>query len=191
MSLLGKLLGRSTPPEPTLDQLFALTDATLTLQAGIGLRPTGLGSVAYRAAEGRASGDVTADAEALVESGGGPDVERSVDSFGYTWLLLRHDAADTPGLVTDLHAVNSDLVAAGFGPTLLCSLVTLDDGAGRRVGLVYLYKRGTFYPFAPTGAQSRDTAYELQMRAAVGADLPVEPDLARWFPVWGAPGLAG
>jgi hypothetical protein len=189
VSLLGKLLGRSTPPEPTLDQLFALTDAALTLEAALDLRPTGLGTVAYRAAEGRASSDVTTDAEALVESGGGPDVERSVDEFGFTWLLLRHDPADTPGLVTDLHAVNSDLVAAGFGPTLLCSLVALDDGAGHRVGLVYLYKRGTFYPFAPTGAQTRDTAYELQVRAAVGSDLPVEPDVSRWFPVWGAPGL--
>jgi hypothetical protein len=27
------------------------------------------------------------------------------------------------------------------------------------------------------------------VRAAVGSDLPVEPDLSRWFPVWGAPGL--
>jgi hypothetical protein len=189
VSLLGRLLGRSTPPQPTLDQLFALTDATLTLEAALGLEPTGLGSVAYRAAEGRAASDVTADAEALVEAGGGPEVERSVDGFGYTWLLLRHDPADTPGLVTDLHAVNSDLVAAGFGPTLLCSLVALDDGAGHRVGLVYLYKRGTFYPFAPNGERSRDSAYELQVRAAVGSDLPVEKDVSRWFPVWGAPGL--
>ncbi len=189
MSLLDKLLGRSTPPQPTLDQLFALTDAALTLEAAMGLKPTGLGSVAYRAAEGRASADVTADAEALVGTGGGPAVERSVDAFGYTWLLVRHDPRDTPGLVTDLHAVNSDLVAAGFGPTLLCSLVTLADGAGHQVGLVYLYKRGTFYPFAPSGAKARDTAFELQVRAAVGSDLPVEPEVTRWFPVWGAPGL--
>jgi hypothetical protein len=64
------------------------------------------------------------------------------------------------------------------------------DGSGRRLGLVYLYKRGTFYPFAPTGDQQRDSAYELQVRGALGADLPVEADLSRWFPVWGAPGLS-
>jgi hypothetical protein len=67
--------------------------------------------------------------------------------------------------------------------------VSLADEDGRRVALVYLYKRGTFYPFTPTGPQQRDTAFELQVRSAVGADLPVEPDLSRWFPVWGAPGL--
>lgn len=189
MSLLDKILGRSTPPRPTLDQLFALTDAALTLEASMDLRPTGLGSVAYRAAEGRAAADVTADAEALVETGGGPQVERSVDRFGFTWLLVRHDPSDMSGLVTDLHAVNSDLVASGFGPTLLCSLAGFADDSGHKVSLVYLYKRGTFYPFAPTGDQTRDSSLELQVRGAVGSDLPVEPDVSRWFPVWGAPGL--
>jgi hypothetical protein len=27
------------------------------------------------------------------------------------------------------------------------------------------------------------------VRAQLGEDLKIEPDLARWFPVWGAPGL--
>jgi hypothetical protein len=37
--------------------------------------------------------------------------------------------------------------------------------------------------------ERRDNALELQVRGAVGADLPIEGDLGRWFPVWGAPGL--
>jgi hypothetical protein len=57
---------------------------------------------------------------------------------------------------------------------------------------VYLYKRGTFYPFAPVDpdAQRRDSALELQVRALVASDLPIESDLTRWFPIWGAPGLS-
>ena len=51
--------------------------------------------------------------------------------------------------MTDLHAVNSTLQDSGFGPTLLCSLVVFADPDGRRLGLVYLFKQGTFYPFAP------------------------------------------
>jgi hypothetical protein len=54
---------------------------------------------------------------------------------------------------------------------------------------VYLYKRGTFYPFAPLDNERRDNALELQVRGAVGVDLKIEPDLNRWFAVWGAPGL--
>ena len=54
---------------------------------------------------------------------------------------------------------------------------------------MYLYKRGTFYPFAPTGAQTRDSLFERQVRDLLGSDLKIEPDLARWMPLWGAPGL--
>jgi hypothetical protein len=57
------------------------------------------------------------------------------------------------------------------------------------VGIVYLYKRGTFYPFAPQTGERRDNALELEVRGNVGADLKIETDLSRWFPVWGAPGL--
>jgi hypothetical protein len=92
-------------------------------------------------------------------------------------------------LVTDLHAVNTSLQEQGFGPSLLCSLVAFTDPAGRRLGLVYLYKQGTFYPFAPQDGQKRDNLLEIQIRDLVKNDLPVEPQLNRWMPLWGAPGL--
>lgn len=189
MSLLRRILGRSAPPAPDLDALFALPGAALTLQSALDLAPTGQGAVCFREAEGAAATSTVTDVTALLDADDGPQVERTVDEFGFTWLLVRHDPGDVAGLVTDLHAVNATLADAGFGPTLLCSVLGLADVSGRRVGLVYLYKRGTFYPFAPRGQKQRDTAFELQVRAAVGADLPVEPDLSRWFPVWGAPAV--
>ena len=189
MGLLSRVLGRSTPPAPTLDALFALPTAALTIESAMGLRPTGVGSVCFRAAEGGASRATVTDVEALLEVGGAPDVERSVDSFGFTWLLLRREPDDVSGLVTGLHAVNASLQDNGFGPALLCSLMGFADSSGRGLSLVYLYKRGTFYPFAPVSNEARDNAFEIEVRGALGADLPVEPDLTRWFPVWGAPGI--
>lgn len=183
------LLGRSKPAQPDLDRLFALPTAALTLEAASGFLPTGLGSVCFRAAEGGAFAAVEKEVRELLDAGDGPKVETSTDSYGYTWLLSRHDPSDVTGLVTDLHAINSSLEAAGFGPSLLCSLVGFTGPAGERLALVYLYKRGTFYPFAPQPGDKRNNALEIQVRAAVGADLPVEDDLSRWFPVWGAPGL--
>ena len=116
-------------------------------------------------------------------------MEVSTDSYGFTWLVCQHDPSDPAGLVTDLHAVNSSLEMGGFGPQLLCTIMAFRDAGGRSLGLVYLYKRGTFYPFAPQSGQRRDNALELQIRGAIGDDLKIEPDLNRWFPVWGAPGL--
>ncbi len=193
MGFFDTVLGRTKPVKADLDDLFALPSAALTLQAGLDFVPTGLGSVCFKAAEGAAFARTQADVQQLLDSssaGSAPKVELSKDSFGYTWLLVRHDAADVPGLVTDLHAVNSGLQDAGFGPQLLCSLISFAHADGRRLALVYLYKRGTFYPFAPLGTdQHRDNALEIQAQGTLANDMKVEPELTRWFPVWGAPGL--
>lgn len=194
MGLLDRLLGRrvlggAPPPAPDLDRLFAVPPAALSLEAATGFRPTGTGSVCYRAPEGGAFGQVQTDVQQLLDLGGGPAVQRSVDEYGFTWLLARSDPPDVSALVTDLHAVNTTLADSGFGPALLCSLVGFADATGHRLALVYLYKRGTFYPFAPAGRSQRDSALELQVRGVLAGELQVEPELSRWFPVWGAPGL--
>nr|WP_202514013.1 MULTISPECIES: hypothetical protein [unclassified Streptomyces] len=192
--MLDTILGRSKPVRPDLDQLFAVPSAALTLQAATGLTPTGLGSVCFAGVEGSAFARVQQDVRELLDADtvrGGVPVEFSRDAYDYTWLLARQAPEDTAALVNDLHAVNTLLQDGGFGPQLLCSLVGFRDERGRALALVYLYKRGTFYPFAPVagGAEKRDNQLELEVRAALGDDLRVEQDLARWFPVWGAPGL--
>ena len=53
--------------------------------------------------------------------------------------------------------------------------------------LVYLFKRGTFYPFVPTGHEQRSTEEEFRLRSLVAEDLQVESDLDRWFPLWDLP----
>jgi len=189
VKIWDSLMGRRQPIMANLDSLFALPTASITLQTAAGFNPTGMGSVCYRSAEGAAFAQTQTDVVALLDADEGPDVEHSTDQYGFTWLLARHDAADVAGLVTDLHAVNTTLEGQGFGPGLLCSLVGFTDAAGRRLGLVYLYKQGTFYPFVPLEGQHRDNLAEISIRDLIRGDLPVEPQMSRWMPVWGAPGL--
>jgi hypothetical protein len=194
MGFLDTLFGRTKPVQPRLDDLFGLPSAAITLQASSGFTPTGSGSVCFRAVEGKTFDDVQKDVRELLDMGaskpgGGLPVEVTKDSYGYTWLVSSHLSDEVDALVTDLHAVNSTLVDNGFGPQLLCTLVAFRDESERRLALVYLYKRGTFYPFAPLAGERRDNALELQIRGALADDLKIEPDLTRWFPVWGAPGL--
>ncbi|MET9350087.1 PspA-associated protein PspAB [Streptomyces termitum] len=214
MGLLDSILGRSRPVRPDLDRLFGLPAAALTLQAGTGLTPAGTGSVCFAAVEGGAFARLKEEIRGLLGTGaapGPPPVAYVPDAYGYTWITVRRPADDLIALVNDLHAVNSLLEEAGFGPNLLCSLTAFrDPGAGtfrdpgtgteagagtgagaRELALVYLYKRGTFYPFAPLAdrAETRDGALELQVRGLLADDLAMEPDLERWFPVWDAPGL--
>jgi PspA associated protein B len=189
VGIFGNLFGRSDPPKPNLDNLFAVPSAAVTLEAAAGFKPTGLASVCYRQAEGGAFATTQSDVQELLDADVGPKVERSTDDFGFTWLVCRRDPSELSELITEIHAVNSSLENAGFGPSLLCSLVSFEDAAARRFGLVYLYKQGTFYPFAPAKGHQRDNALELQIRGVLGDDLTIEPELGRWMAVWGAPGL--
>ncbi len=189
MGLFKSIFGRSDPPRANLDNLFAVPSAAITLEAGAGFTSTGVASVCYRQAEGGAFASTQSDIQQLLDADGGPKVERTVDDFGYTWLVCRGDPAELSDLITDVHAVNSSLENAGFGPSLLCSLVVFADANGRRFALVYLYKHGTFYPFAPIGKHNRDNALELQVRGLLADDLVIEPELGQWMAVWGAPGL--
>ncbi|MFI5682469.1 hypothetical protein [Streptomyces sp. NPDC051636] len=194
MGFLDILLGRTKPAAPDLDQLFALPSAAVTLQAAAGFTPTGGGAVCFATVEGAVFEQTHQEVQALLDADAdrtGPPVELRQDDYGYSWLVSQRAPDQLPQLVNDLHAVNSSLEANGFGPQLLCSLAGFQDASGRRLALVYLYKRGTFYPFAPQPgtSQRRDSSLELQVKAALANDLRIEQDLSRWFPVWGAPGL--
>ncbi|WP_055489702.1 hypothetical protein [Streptomyces sp. TP-A0356] len=194
MGFLDILLGRTKPVAPDLDQLFALPSAAVTLEAAAGFTPTGNGAVCFATVEGGAFAQANREVQALLDADNdrtGPPVELRRDDYGYSWLVSRRAPDQLSALVNDLHAVNSAMEVNGFGPQLLCSVAGFQDQSGRRLGLVYLYKRGTFYPFAPLAGQGerRDNALELQIKAALADDLRVEQDLGRWFPIWGAPGL--
>ncbi len=189
MGFFDALMGRRKPARPDLDAIFGLPSGAITLSASLGFEPTGSGAVAFRVPEGRAFSEVQAEVEALLAASGNPAVEVTADQYGYTWLVITTDPPDVAALVTHLHAVNLSLQDGGFGPQLLCSMVTFVGRDGRRLAMVYLFKQGAFYPFAPATDTTRDSVLELQVRDLLRDDLAVEGDVSRWFPIWGAPGL--
>jgi hypothetical protein len=138
------------------------------------------------------------------------------DSFGYRWILVEggelddlvtrvhmvHSSIEEGGWGTQLlcsvfgFAPGGDpdgdsgpASAAGRGtpPPLPGDAREPTEAVDRPVYLVYLAKRGTFYPFAPSGKEQRDTELELRLRSILGDDLPVETDLSNWFPIWDLP----
>ncbi|MET8164723.1 hypothetical protein ABZT34_10760 [Streptomyces sp. NPDC005329] len=202
MGLLEILLGRTKPVVPDLDQLFALPSAAVTLEAAAGFTPTGQGAVCFATVEGSAFEQTHREVQALLDADTertGPPVRLVRDDYGYSWLVSQRAPDQLPLLVNDLHAVNSAMEVNGFGPQLLCSLAGFEEqrGAareadGRRLALVYLYKRGSFYPLCTRSDQhKRDNALELQVAALLADDLRIEKDTSRWFPLWDAPGLSG
>ncbi len=194
MGLFDTIMGRTKRVAPKLDALFSLPSAAVTLELQAGLITSGKAGVCWKPPAGQAPADVQAELESLLDlndtAGTGPSLTSVEDDLGFRWLLV--DGTDLDDLVTQAHQVNTLLSEAGWGPQLLCSVFGLTpapnaDSSARACYLVYLYKRGSFYPFCPTSENSRDNEFELRLRSTIGADLPIEPDLSRWMALWGLP----
>ena len=190
MGLGDLLFGRKKLKAPEKERLFAIATAGVTLSTELGLKPVAAG-VCFKPLS--ASEFVRVENEiqellAKVAEENGTKIERSSDSFGYEWLVLRD--SDLEDLVTAVHAIGEELIARGFGAQLLAAVFRFEseEQEGRPVFFVYGYKRSAFWPFVPTGTdQQRDNAKELELKAKLENELPIEPDIARWFGVFDAP----
>ena len=190
MGLLDNVLGRRRAAKPASDRLFAITTAYIDLQARSGVVTRGTAAIVFQPL---ATGDfeqLVSDVEAVVRSTGeetASTVERSTDTFGYHWMIVRDD--DVDDLAVGINAVSDELATGGYADRVLCAVFAFADAQGAPLYLIYNYKRGTWYPFAPSAAavQERDTERELRLRALLGDGLPVEPEVSRWFPLWGIP----
>jgi hypothetical protein len=186
------ILGRSKPVPARLDALFGLPSAAITLQTEAGLVSSGQAGVCFKPVAESSFTEVQGDISELlkmVEETQQIKLEELDDKLGYHWVVITEP--DVGELVTNVHAVNAGLEDAGFGPQLLCSVFGFtsepDSPKPQHAYLVYLFKRGSFYPFIPIGTEKRDNVAELHLKGILEKDLKVEEDLQRWFPVWGAP----
>lgn len=190
MKFLDSILGRTKPKRANLDALFAVPSAAITLEASLGLTSAGSAAVCFKPASAYDFAATRAEIDELLTLSAkdtGSEISQQEDSYGYHWIIVRDP--DLDDLVNAVHMVNSSLAERGFDHQLLATVFAFRGTGGDVVYLVYLFKRGTFYPFvpAPGGGERRDNQKELQLQSALGNEVPLEADLTRWFPIWGAP----
>lgn len=187
MGLLDVLRGQRAPRRADLDRLFAIGQAAITLEVSMELRTTGRAGVCFKTIEATVFDQLVREIEELLEAtsaDAGTTIRRHDDGMGFSWVVI--EDPDLEDLATTTHVVSQSLEERGYSEQLLCAVFGFDGPPGA-VDLVYGYKRGTFYPFAPRGDRKRDNTLELRVQSMVGSDLPLEPELERWYAVWDAP----
>ncbi|MGI8557171.1 MAG: PspA-associated protein PspAB, partial [Solirubrobacteraceae bacterium] len=108
------------------------------------------------------------------------------DSYGYCWMIVRDPLLED--LVFAVNCFSSALDTGGYGERVLCAVFGFRSPHDPKIYFIYNYKRGHWYPFVPgSGEQQRSTERELQIKAQLGRELPIEPELERWFSLWGIP----
>jgi PspA associated protein B len=187
MGLRDAMFGRKKLAEPKEDKLFALSTASVTLQTELGLKTAGVAAVAFKPQSSGEFRSAFDDVDKLVDAvaqSNGSTVERKSDDFGFDWLIV-HDP-DLEDLVTCVHGLAAELTAQGFGGQLLAAMFKF-GGGDHPVYWIYGFKRGAFWPFVPVGDQNRDNALELELKAKLEDELPIEPDLTNWLALFDAP----
>jgi hypothetical protein len=190
MGLRDILSGRNKLKSPAEDRLFALSTARVTLDMELGLKSAGAGGIVFKPLSAgefvRAENDLQQVLDAVAAESGSR-LERKSDDYGYEWIVVRD--AELEDQITTVHAVAQGLEEAGFGERLLAAAFKFEPkfGDAKTVYWVYGYKQGAFWPFVPTGDKERDNAEELELKAKLDNELPIEPDLSRWFGLFDAP----
>jgi hypothetical protein len=189
MGLLDVITGRRKLAGPAPDRLFAMSTGYVTLETGLGITSRGAAAIVFQPLATADFESIVRDMEEVVRgtaADSGTTVASSNDSYGFRWLVLRGKEFDD--LVVGINAVSGALEAGGYGERVLCAVFAFEDQQHRRLYWIYNYKRGSFYPFVPSGGeQQRDSEHELRLKAQMGKELPIEQELERWFPLWGIP----
>jgi hypothetical protein len=189
MGFLDVLTGRRKLAGPAPDRLFAISTAYVTLETSLSITSRGTAAIVFQPLATADFETIVRDMEEVVRATAGDSgttVETSDDSYGFRWFVLRGKEFDD--LVVGINAVSAALEAGGYGERVLCAVFAFEDSQKRPLYWIYNYKRGFFYPFVPApGQQQRDTERELVLKAQMANELPIEPELERWFPLWGIP----
>ncbi len=213
MGFLDSLLGRTKLPPSNEDRLFAMSTAGITLETAGDLHWAGRAAIVFKQLPPGKFSQIQADAVAMVSqestaeddllgpgalpapagaavpaADGGPSgklaIDRHTDELGFDWLVI--GGGELQATLAALHGLAQNLLDEGMGDSLLAAVFRFQQGA-QPVYWVYGYKQATFYPFVPTDLHRRDNPAELRLAALAKGELPVEPQLERWFALWGAP----
>ena len=201
MGLLDILTGRHQVKGPAPDRLFAITTGYVTLETEHQILPAGKAAIVFQALATSEFESTIKDMEDVVEATGGESgtsVTTKDDDYGYRWMILSNPPGkpSVEDLAVGINAVAGSIETAGHGDRLLCAVFAFEDGsqsaarpAGAPVYFIYNYKRGFWYPFVPDkgAGEQRSTERELQLKAQMDSELPIEPEIERWFPLWGIP----
>src|ERR687885_373440 len=153
-----------------------MTTAQVTMETSLSLKHRNVAGIVFQPLATTDFKSIVTDTEELLRGSAqdtGTTVDTADDEFGY--------------LVVSVNVVSGQLEGGGYGDRLLAAVFAFEE-EGRPIFFIYNFKRGAYYPFVPgPGERQRNNERELQLKAALETELPMEQELERWYPLWEIP----
>jgi len=187
-SILGTKAEADATRDADPDDLFGMSTAYVTMEADLGFAPTGDAALCFADVDNTDFQDAIEEVEAILDAGEvetGTTAEFTTDEHGYDWIVLHDDEFED--LVTSIHFAADTLIEARYGSRLLAALFAFERSRdGQPAYWVYSFRRGAYYPFAPSehDAHERDTSAEFKLDSNLDGELSVEDDKEFWYPMW-------
>ena len=166
------------------EALFDLSTAAVTMEAQLDFAPADEAALCFSGVDSTAFTDARDEVAAVLDAGEsetGTVFEFRTDAHGYDWVVL----ADTEfeDLVTSVHFAADTMQESGFGSRLLAAAFPFERD-GTVAYWLYSFRRGSYYPFVPTGDRNHDSSTEFKLESVLGSELTIEEDKEYWYPMW-------
>jgi hypothetical protein len=183
---MDALFGKTRLPKATIDNLFAISVASVTMQSELNLKASPTAGLCFKPIESSQYDAARTEIEDLLKISSketGSTYRITTDEYRFTWVIL--EDPDFEDLVAGIHIVSQTLIERGFGSYLLCAIFRFENV--KPVYWVFNFKQGRYYPFVPAPDKTRDNTVEFRMRSLLERELPIEKDVEMWYPLWGIP----
>ncbi|MFZ2498695.1 MAG: PspA-associated protein PspAB [Methanosarcina sp.] len=202
---MDAVLGRNRLPKAKSEKLFAISTAVITLDANLGLKPSGAAGICFKPIGASAYESARKEIQELLEySSRETETEFRLEKDEYNFLWAIFKDPDFEDLVANIHLVSQTLEEHSFGQQILCAIYRFDSQpeAGTTAGTIglkgktdgkkavywiYNFKQGTYYPFIPLSGGQRDSPFEFRLRTEMEREMPIEKNVEKWYPLWGIP----
>ena len=128
MGLFDVLTGKRKLAKPAPDRLFAMSTAYVTMQTALSIESRGGAAIVFQSLATADFKGIVRDMEEVVRATAGDSgtaVETTVDSYGFSWLVLKGENFDD--LVVGINAVSTAIDDGGYGERLLCAVFAFAD----------------------------------------------------------------
>ncbi|WP_313692981.1 PspA-associated protein PspAB [Halorarum halobium] len=168
------------------EDLFGMSTAYVTMEADLGFRPVGEAALCFSSVDSTDFAGAVEEVEEILHAGSeetGTEFRLHEDDHGYHWVVLADD--DPEDLVTSIHFAADTFVERGYGSRLLAAVFGFEreDAPDERGYWVYSFRRGAYYPFAPTNGE-HDKRIEGKLESVLDGELDLEPEKEYWYPLW-------
>jgi hypothetical protein len=185
-SALNSLLGKTSLPRASLEKLFALSAASITMETAFFIKPSKKAGICLKPIDAPKFQTVRTEVEELLAYSSketGTQFRVTTDEFNFTWIIL--EDPDFDELITGVHLAGQTFLESGLGAYLLWAVFRFENE--KPVYWIYHFKQGLYYPFIPGPGKTRDNAAEFRMRSLLEREIPIEKEVSKWYPLWGIP----